>query len=336
MGMPAATNIVSDDAGDGDNQFGSGSGAGAKPGPMMGATTMPRWDFWNKRQPADEPLPPSPPPTEPARTASYGSPPPIRTRTPPVLSPERRDRRVADLRRRRAGLLFDIEQAERARAPDNPWQEQIQLLRESIATIATDRARLDAAGPEPTWTVPTLRLTELSVSIDDPVEVAFTLDRQVFRYVEATDWDNRGGMVVRGDLRLVSGDPSLVARDLRTISTPPSWEPILASALMTFALDIRDTALDGGKLPIVLTLRDIIHEDNDVGGWSNIHGTNNVRVQRAFARQEFRAEENRLAAELAREDDQRRTLVDRLPIARKRLATLRDELVALGVDPDRP
>ena len=295
---------------------------------------MPRWDFWNKRRTEPEP-PPLVPHGEAARTASYGSPPPIRTPAAPVLSPERRERRIADLRRRQAGLLFDIEQAELAQSPDNPWQERIDLLRESIATIASDRARLDTAGPEPTWPVPSLRFTWLTVSLDEPVEVAFTLDRQTFRYVEATDWDNRGGKVVRGDLRLVAGDPSLVARDLRTISTPPSWEPILEAALMAFALDIRDRALEGGKLPIVLTLRDIIHEDNAVGGWSNIHGTNNVRVQRAFDRQHLRAEENRLAAELAREDDQRRTLLDRLPIARKRLATLREELLALGVDPDR-
>ena len=295
---------------------------------------MPRWDFWSKRRREPE-APPSSPPPESARTASYGSPPPIRTPTVPVLSPERRERRISDLRRREAGLLYDIEQARLAQSPDNPWQERIDLLRESIATIASDRARLDAAGPEPTWPVPPLRITELSVSLDEPVEVAFALDRQVFRYVEATDWDNRGGMVVRGDLRLVSGDPSLVARDLRTISTPPSWEPVLDAALLAFALDLRDTALDGGKLPIALTLRDIIREDHEAGGWSNLHGTNDVLVRRAFARQELRAEENRLAAELAREDEQRRTILDRLPIARKRLATVRDELVALGVDPDR-
>lgn len=294
---------------------------------------MPRWQFWKQTEterPArgtDEP--------EVIRTAAHGSPPPLRNPAPIVISPERRARRVDDLTRRRAGLLFDIEQGELAQAPENPWQEHIDLLHESLATIAADRAALDRLPPEPTLVVPALPVAALRVMTAEPLGVSFTIGAQPFAFREASDWDNRGGMVVRGDLRRVTGNPA----DIPVTTTDPdvlaSWLPVLDSALTAFALSLRDAALAGDDLATALTFRDIIREDNEAGGWVNVHGTSNARVRRAWQRQELRGEEDRLRRELTEEQDARRTLIDRLPIARKRLSVTEQELRALDVDPDR-
>ena len=295
---------------------------------------MPRWQFWKSDEPADPALEATPTGADQPRTASYGSPPPLRTPTSSVLSPERRERRIGDLIRRREGLLFDIEQGELALAPDNPWQERIGLLQEAIATIAADRSALASVAPEPTWLVPALPVSQLAVSGAEPSRVSFRVADQPFEYVEASDWDNRGGMVVRGDLRRTSGNPASIAAGA-VPAPPPDWQPILESALAAYALAVRDATLGDAESPGARTLRDIIREDDEVGGWTNLHGTNNVRVRRAYHRQELRSEEERLRQELSREDEQRRTLTDRLPVARKRLATVMDDLIALGVDPDQ-
>ena len=295
---------------------------------------MPRWQFWKPNEQTESTAATAPAEASQPRTASYGSPPPLRTPPSGVLSPERRERRIGDLIRRRDGLRFDIEQGETALSPDNPWQERISLLQESIATIAADRAALASISPEPTWLVPAIPISQTVVTSAEPSHVSFRVGDQPFEYVEASDWDNRGGMVVRGDLRRTSGDPGVIAAGAEP-APPPDWQPILESALSAFALAARDAALEGTASPDVKTLRDIIREDDDVGGWTNLHGTNNVRVQRAYQRQELRAEEERLRQELTREDEQRRTLSDRLPVARKRLAAVMDDLMKLGGDPDQ-
>lgn len=295
---------------------------------------MPRWQFWKPDDPADPAGSNLSADSEQPRTAPYGSPPPLRTPTTTLLSPERRERRIGELIRRRNGLRFDIEQGELAQTRDNPWQDRIGLLQESIATIAADRTALVSLGQEPTWPVPALVVSQPVVSTTEPALVSFCIGDQAFEFVEAADWDNRGGMVVRGDLRRTSGDPGALVPG--NANPPPhSWRPTLESALSTFALALRDAALAGTAPPDVRTLREIIREDDEVGGWTNLHGTNNVRVHRAYQRQELRAEEERLRQELTQEDEQRRTLIDRLPVARKRLASVNEDFVALGIDPDQ-
>ena len=295
---------------------------------------MPWWEFWKSRDGSAMSQPGAPERSDQPRTAPYSSPPPLRTPTTSALSPERRERRIGDLIRRRDGLRFDIEQGELAQGQDNPWRERITLLQESMATVAADRAQLAALGPEPTWPVPALPVTDVAVAVAEPTRVSFRMGGQLFEFVEATDWDNRGGMVVRGDLRQTLGDSSMISAGSSGTSPPSGWLPTLDPALLAFALALRDAALEGTARPAVTTLRDVLREDDEVGGWTNLHGTNNIRVQRAYRRQELRAEEERLRLELTREDEQRRTLVDRLPVARKRLATVMDDLENLGVDLD--
>ncbi len=297
---------------------------------------MPNWRFWKNRPgdnhagsgSGDDADNHAPAGEDQPRTAVPGTPHPAR-QPGSALSPERRARRIADLEHRRDGLLYDIEQGELAASSDNPWAERIALLRESLETIAADRERLETLAPEPTWAVPDIPVTNIQVTTGEPASVAFNIDGSTFRFAEVTDWDNRGGMIVRGDLRPVSGD----ARSLPLPNEPAlanRYLPALIDALAVFAVALRDAALDGKSSSNDNTLRDVIHEDTETGGWRNVHGTNPIQVQRSYERQALRAERDRIEAEIAAEEEQRRTLVDRLPIARKRLAGVLEDLDRLG------
>jgi hypothetical protein len=310
---------------------------------------MPGWRFWRSRDEKSEATPRSggdvpdtsapaagvtadqdtPADQAPPRTATAGTTPPVRP-AGSLLSPERRAVRLGELRRRRDGLLFDIERGEEASRPDNPWAERIALLRESLATVDADRAAIEAEPPAPTAPVPPLPIQAVTVTTGDPATVTCVIDGVPFAWAEATDWDNRGGMVVRGDLRRREGDVAAIAS--RVPGAPSDWPTALGDALDAWAIALRDRALDGDTLPRDASLRDVITEDREVGGWRNTHGTNPLRVQGAYRRQELRAERDRLDRQIAEEEEERRTLVDRLPIARRRLAGVREELAALGDD----
>lgn len=269
---------------------------------------------------------------EGARTATRGGPvprpAPSRPKPPPTDAD--RERRAAALRRRRAGVLFDIEQGELALAPENPWQERIDLLTESLATVAADHQVLNGLPPAPTHPVPPLPVTEIGATGGDQSEVRFRIGDQRFRFTEEIDWDNKGGMVVRGDLRPQAGDPAaLVPAD-----TPPDLRDALARHLAesigVFAVDLRDRALVGEPLPERPTLADLAQSDPEVGGWRDWHGRSPIRAARDHRRQALRGEANRLEAERTAEAEARRTLADRLPIARRRLADIEADLTALG------
>lgn len=290
---------------------------------------MPRWPF---RRPAEKDRPAVPPVADGAAVSGRGegTPPRPEPAGTVVISDARREQRVRDLRRRREGILLDIEQGELAQSADNPWSERITLLQESIATIAADRAAIDRVPPAPTADVPAMPVTGIEVEPGEPARVRFTVGSETFTFVEATDWDNRGGMVVRGDLRPIEGAPAA----LLPTAPPVDWEDVAMAALLAYALGLRDAALDGTAPPAVATLRDIVREDPEAGGWTNLHGSNPIRAERAHHRQALRAEQNRLEDAITAEMEQRRTLTDRLPIARRRLTTVDDDLRSLGVDPD--
>src|SRR5688572_19651211 len=94
-----------------------------QPSQEEGASLMssrPRWRFWEKQPPPAEPAPPAPPKT--LR--------PPRWQSPPLADPAQQQK-LDQLRRRRETIVYDLERAEAARVPDNPWQERIALLDES-------------------------------------------------------------------------------------------------------------------------------------------------------------------------------------------------------------
>ena len=291
---------------------------------------MPRWRFWEK-----EDQPRSLEAAPPRRTATVGQAPPRppqpqdRASGPP-LDAAARERRRAQLERRRDAMLYDVEQGELALRPDNPWRERIALLGEAIATVEADRQALAAAQPAPTFPLPTTPIGGLRATSEEPAEVSFTIGSVDFRFQEETDWDQRGGAVVRGDLRQRSGDAARLVPANTPAELRDALAEHLAASVTVFATDLRDRALSGTPLPTTATLADLAQPCPACGGWKNWRGHCAACAQRDLRRRELDAEAERLVKEQAAEEEERHRWVDRLPIARRRLADAEAELAKLG------
>lgn len=285
---------------------------------------MPWWRFWDQSTapPAEDA---APPPEERSRRS------PRRPGPPPGPVDDAARRRVENLRKRRDLVAFDLERAESATRPDNPWQERIALLGESIATVEADLARLAAEPPTPSVTLPVTPIGGIAATADEPATVEFVIGPERFRFEEETDWDQRGGPRVRGDLQRRVGDAAaLVPADI----PPDLRDPLarhLTSSVAVFATDLRDRALDGEPLPPSPTLADLARPCPDCGGWSDWRGTCDACAQRAWKRQQLDQEIARLDAERAEEAEERHRWADRLPIARRRLADVDAEIARAEV-----
>ena len=249
--------------------------------------------------------------------------------TGPPQSPSRAERRRTELERRRSGLLFDVEQGELAQTDPNPWGERIALLDQTLATIRADRGALDAMPLAPSWELPAEPIRALGVTPDEPAAVRFSVADEPFLYQEAIDWDQRGGAIVRGDLQHQAGDvaaivPANTPHDLRS-----ALEQHLASSLLSFATDMRDRGLERQDLPETPTLRDLAMPCPECGGWRNWGGRCAACAERDLRRQALHAEAVRIQDERAAEAEIRHRLIERLPLARRRLADVEAELTTL-------
>ena len=275
---------------------------------------MPRWRFWEQRSDAGSTEPPPSP-------AIVGKPPHRPSRRPAPASPDPATQdRLTQLRKRRELVAFDLERAESATRPDNPWQERIDLLAESIAGVEADLAALAALPPEPSFPLPETPITGIEATAGEPAAVRFAIGPERFLFEEETDWDQRGGPRVRGDLRQRTGD----AAALLPPDTPPDRRDALAAhladGLSVFATDLRDRALDGEPLPASPTLADLARPCPECGGWRDWRGHCDACARRAWQRQTLRQELARFDAERTAEAEDRHTWTERLPIARRRLA----------------
>ncbi|MCC6312603.1 MAG: hypothetical protein IT337_01220 [Thermomicrobiales bacterium] len=283
---------------------------------------MPNWRFWEPSSTPPEPAPPE-------RAAVPG-------RAP--LPPPRQIAQAADpaaaakltaLRRRRESMVYDLERAEAARRPDNPWSERIALLDESQATVTQDLAELAAEPHQPSWPLPPTPVTDIWSEATEPVTVTFRIGDEAFQFAEAIDWDQRGGPVVRGDLQQLAGD----ATRLVPADTPPERRAALAQHLVdsvyAFAVGLRDRVLEGEAPPASITLADLAEPCPICGGWQEWTGACPECAARVYRRQRLRAEAARITAERAAEEEDRHKWSERLPQARRRLADLDAEIAKL-------
>jgi hypothetical protein len=253
----------------------------------------------------------------------------VSERSRPVTTHPTTERRLTELRRRRQDARFDVEQGELAAEEVNPWSERIALLTDALATIEADRQALDALPVAPVHPLPTTLIEEIVARGDFLIEVSFRIGGEPFSYREETDWNERGGPTVRGDLRRQSGSPEALL--------PPDAPPVrrdallahLDSSLDVFATDLRDRFLTGMSLPERPTLADLAQPCPRCGGWQDWQGRCPECARRDLRRQELRAEWERLERARAAEAEERHRLVERLPVARRRLALIESELAAV-------
>lgn len=240
--------------------------------------------------------------------------------------------RLDTLRRRHAMAAYDLERAEAARQPENPWQERITLLDSSLATIEADLQALEVIPPFTPVLLPETLLADMAVSLAEPVSVAFRIGPEQFRWEEEIDWDQRGGPVVRGQLRQTAGK---VANIVPADVPPDRREALvrhLAESVTVLAGDLRNQALEGEPLPAHITLADLARPCPACGDWLDWLGHCATCARRAWQRQNLRQEAVRLAQEREDLEEDRSKWSERLPVARKRLADIEADLAAVETD----
>jgi hypothetical protein len=284
---------------------------------------MPWWRFWEQDT---EPEPSAPMPRP--RTATVGKPPPRPPRPQTASAPtgDETRQRLAQLRKRRELVAFDLKRAEAATRPDNPWQERIDLLGESIAAVAADLAALDNLPPAPSFPVPETPITGIAASGGEPASVSFTIGRERFLFEEEPDWDQRGGPRVRGDLQSRTGDVAALVPDDTPSDGREALTRHLIDSVAVFATDLRDRALESEPLPVAPTLADLARPCPECGGWRDWRGTCEVCNQRAWRRQGLTAEMTRFETERTEAAEDRHKWAERLAIARRRLAEVDAEI----------
>lgn len=282
---------------------------------------MSRWKFWEK--------PPEPPQSEPKPTESHRIPP--RTDAlaiSPNLSPEQASR-LRRLRQRRASVLYDVERAEEAGQPGNPWEQRVALIDETIRGVEADLQAIDSSKRPAGAELPAIPFEKIMVSTEPPPSVGFTIDDEHFAYSEDLDWAERGFQIARSDLIQRAGDvdaliPAAIAGDERR-----RLAEHLTGSLFTFATDLRDRSVEGRELPTNPTLADLARPSAEHGDWLDWSGESPEMARRGAQRAELAAELERFRTGQAREREERARWEDRLPIARRRLAEIDAEIAAL-------
>lgn len=241
------------------------------------------------------------------------------------LSPEQR--RMERLNRQRTSILFDIEQGELAASPENPWLDRIALLGEAMDTVAQDTRAAQNVTPGPFAPLPPEPITIDAVEDDGEIAtVAFTIGPEHFRYAEEPDWADRSRVVTRGELQRKQGDPAALIPDSVPESLRDALADHLAGSLFVFASELRDNMLDGEPQPETPRLSALASPCPVCGGWTDWRGTCQKCARRNARLLELKREEGRLLDERAREAEERRRLMEGLPLARKRLRDVEAEI----------
>lgn len=237
--------------------------------------------------------------------------------------------RLVELNRHRDELRFEVEQGELAQSESNPWSERITLLNDTLATIKADREAVIATPDAPSWQVPDVPIDNLIGTAEEPSSIRFAIASEPFLYAEEIDWDQRGGAVVRGDLRHQEGDVFAIL----PVETPQALRQALSdhlvSSLMTFATDMRNRSLDDEALPAHISLRDLAAPCHECGGWQEWGGRCPACTERDMRLQTLHMELLRIHDDRTAEAETRHQLIEHLPLARRRLASVEAELAVV-------
>jgi hypothetical protein len=282
---------------------------------------MARWKFWDK--------PPETPKPEPATAETYRIPPrKDAIAISPNLDPELASR-LRRLRQRRASVLYDVERAEEATQPDNPWDQRVSLIDEAIHGVEGDLKAIDADRRPGGAALPPVPIENIKVALDPPPSVSFSIDDQLFRYEEDLDWAERGNQIARSDLIAHSGDPAALIPETVTGEERSRLFEHLTDSLFVFATALRDAAVENQPFPDHPTLADLAKPSAEHGDWLDWSGDSPEKKRRDLHRAEMAAELERFRHEQAKEIEERARWEDRLPIARRRLAEIDAEIANL-------
>ncbi len=284
---------------------------------------MPKWRFWEKEPTREQTS------ALPGRTATAGEPivPNLAPRRSEPASPDH----IAALKRRRDGILFDVEQSELAHQDENPWRERITLLEETVADIRAERARLDDIPRLDLPAPPELPVSLGEVRWQDPALVEITIGDQRFRFESDLDWAERGTYVSRNDLERRGGDAAAIAPTEWEDDTRQRFTDRLNESLFILASDLRNRAENGEALPTVSALHELISPCPDCGDWKLWGGFCPRCAERAQQAKALDDEILGRLGEIAGEEEERATIAERLPVALRRLADVEAELDSLGV-----
>jgi hypothetical protein len=285
---------------------------------------MRSWKFWEK--PSEESRRGQ---TESAPARRFSAKPRTDLINPAAASDPAKAEQLARLRRRREAVLFDVEQSEMASSPDNVWQERVALIDEALASVRADRDRLRAERQPAGRRLQPTPIEDVSVAEGPPPAVSFRIGDERFQYEEELDWAERGFQLARSELQPRAGDPAkLIPASVQGAERDQLLDHLTGS-LFVFASHLRDRALAGEPLPANATLADLAKPDTEHGGWLDWDGVSPVGTQKNIRLRALDAEEQRLLDERSRELEEMARLADRLPIARRRLANVDDEIAAL-------
>ena len=197
-----------------------------------------------------------------------------------------------------------------------------------------DHGRAGCAGarfvqPLPPISLPETPITAIDVRLEEPLSVSFQIGDERFLWEEEIDWDQRGGPVVRGQIRQRNGDAARLVPDDIPASRREELIRHLRESIEVLALDLRERALEGAELPANATLADLARPCPVCGDWLDWRGHCDACAQRAWQRQNLKAEAARLTKEREDEESDRHKWAERLPVARKRLADIEADIAAL-------
>ena len=279
---------------------------------------MPGWKFWEKPDTERE----TPPAPAPAGRFN------VRPRTDLVGGALPTDHveasRVGALRKRRDGVLFDVEQATLAGESTNPWLERIATIDEAARAVEADLTRIAKAELVTPGVELSITPVEIVQAVDDPApRVEILVGDVELIYVEDLDWAERGTQIARTELHLESGDIGrLVPADVIG-SDRDELRDVLGDSLFSIA-----TAAPDQPLWPVHPLRNLARPDAEFGGWVDISGNSPRRRARVVRTGELTAELERLRAERDKELEEMARWRERLPIAQRRLRDVDEQIAA--------
>ena len=277
---------------------------------------MPKWQFWKNESDAESAVAPPVAPAVASRARGF-TPPPPRSASGLAGSSESADPALTRLIHRHEMLQREIEQAETAGTPDNPWAERADLIDQAIASVVAALRKPVERVDVPVPPLPGIPIAVKVLRAEAPSSVRVILEGHQLDFAEEVDWAERGTSIVRGDLQLKNGGLS----DLTTaLQLDANAAAKFEMSLFSLATDARDRALENNPNLSDVLICELLPTCSVCGDLALWNGVCLSCEQRNAARLSLEEERKRLFEERDSILKDRATVIERLPMLRKRFA----------------